>query len=186
MLDATELGEIIEATQRSIFRLEAMAEYNVTAADRDVTRYLAGEEPDMDRKQAWLDTLRARVARGIELRHVRVLRTPLSDYDRMACEWGFDYNVQTGQQVRVWDTSRHSAGELAHIDAAGDFYLLDSGTLLQMFYNEAGGFTGALSPAEPEAVQRYGRLAARVWQEAEPFSAWWTAHPQYHRQSLSS
>jgi hypothetical protein len=116
MLDERELGAYLRQTTRSLFRLEALPAYDVPTDRGDFPRYLAGEPaPDMERKGRWLDFLREQRAQGIDRHRVRVLRTPLSDYDRYACEWG--YNVPAGEDTRVLDlTERPLPAEVVDHD----------------------------------------------------------------------
>ena len=177
MLNLARLSELIDSAQESIFRLEAQPSYNVTAADRDVARYLAGEGPDMERKQKWIDVLRARVARGVQLRHVRVLRLPPSDYDRMVCEWSYPHYIEAGQGIRIQETDNHLA-------LRADFYVLDSSVVVGLVYGNDGGFVGAVRrDAKTNGNDR--AYADELWSQAEPFTQWWTAHPEYHRQATA-
>lgn len=177
MLNLTQLSELVNSAQRSIFRLEAQPSYDVTAADRDVARYLAGEEPDMERKQKWLDVLRARVARGVTLHHVRVLRLPPSDYDRMVCEWGYPNYVRVGQQVRVLPVLGPETESWSR-----DFYLLDDKTVVLLSYDDVGRFTGAEIDASMP-IRPWQRVATNTWEQATSFTEWWADHPEYHRRA---
>ncbi len=39
-----------------------------------------------------------------------MLRTPLSDYLRYECEWGYTYNVTAGEDVRILDLATAPPG----------------------------------------------------------------------------
>ncbi|MGH3853247.1 MAG: DUF6879 family protein [Pseudonocardiaceae bacterium] len=178
MLTFTELGEIISSARRSLFRLETLVAYDVPTDRGDFPRYLAGEPaPDMERKGRWLDFLREQRARGIFRYRVRLLRTPLSDYDRYACEWGYAYNVPAGDDTRVLDlTERPGPAEVVD----HDFWLVDHEHPVRMHYDEAGRFLGA-TVADPAELGRYQAARNAAWRAAEPFDAWWGRHPECHR-----
>src|SRR6266536_3599232 len=153
MLNETELGEAIDARfTRSLFRLEVLDRYDVTTDGADYERYLRGEPgPDPARKQPWLDQLRREVAEGKYSHRVHVLTSPLSDYLRYECEWGYAYNVTAGEDIRILDLAEVSRPP-GLIDE--DFWLIDDAHVIRMHYDGRGAFVGAeLMPAE--ALSRY-------------------------------
>lgn len=178
MLNEQELSSYLRQAARSLFRLEILPEYNVLLDRGDYPRYLAGESgPDMGRKGRWLDFLRAQRAQGIDRHRVRVLRSPLSDYDRYACEWGYAYNVPAGDDTRVLDLTEQSL-PVEVVDH--DFWLIDHKRPVRMHYDRAGRFLGA-SLVELAELNRYQAARDGAWYAAEPFQPWWDRHPEYHR-----
>lgn len=176
MLDAKALGKLVDAATTTLFRFETLDRYDVGAEREDFERFLAGEaEPTWSRKQAWLDVLRHDQERGVDSRRVHVLTTPLTDYLRFACAWGYTYN-QAFEQIRILDggTMRRPA-ELVE----EDFWLVDNGLVAVMHYDEDGRYLGATVPP-PAEVPRYRAARDAAWQAAMPFQEWWTAHPEYH------
>lgn len=178
MLDERELGAYLRQATRSLFRLELLPLYDVPTDRGDFPRYLAGEPaPDMERKGHWLEFLREQRAQGIDRHRVRVLRTPLSDYDRYACEWGYAYNVPAGDDTRILDVARRPLSP-AVVDH--DFWLVDHERPVWMHYDDEGHFLGA-TVIDPAESGRYQAARDAAWDAAEPFEAWWAAHPEYHR-----
>jgi hypothetical protein len=178
MLDERDLGAYLRRATRSLFRLETLPVYDVPTDRGDFPRYLAGQPaPDMERKGRWLEFLRAQRAQGVYRHRVRVLRTPLSDYDRYACEWGYAYNVPAGDDTRILDLTERS-GQTAAVDH--DFWLLDQECPVRMHYDGVGRFLGA-TVVEPDELGRYQAAREAAWRAAEPFGTWWDRHPEYHR-----
>ncbi len=179
MLDERELDQFFaEHFRRTAFRLEVRDDYAVASDGGDLARYLAGEDaPDPARKNAWLDELRADTAAGKRWEWVHVVRGPLSDYLRYACEWGYAVNVGAGAEVRILDVT----GRAWPADVPSeDFWLLDDAAVLHMHYDNGGRFLGAERAGDAELADcRRAREAA--WSAAEPFADWWGAHPEYHR-----
>lgn len=178
MLDERELGAYLRHATHSLFRLEMLPAYDVPIDRGDFPRYLAGEAiPDMERKAHWLDYLREQRAQGVYRHRVRALRTPLSDYDRYACEWGYAYNVPAGDDTRILDLTERPvlADVIDH-----DFWLVDHERPVRMHYDDAGRFLGA-AVVDPAESGRYQAVRDAAWRAAEPFDAWWAQHPQYHR-----
>lgn len=177
MLDLDQTVAFFDAQYtESAFRLETLPAYDVDSDGDDVGRYLAGEPaPDPARKQPWLDELRAEKSAGKRRYRVRILETPLSDYDRYACEWGYALNAAAGEEIYILDLSvtPRPAGIVDE-----DFWLLDDEHVLRMVYDDAGRFEGSLLATDvaPYRDARDAALAAAV-----PFGPWWAAHPEFWR-----
>jgi hypothetical protein len=179
--DVDELDVLLDG-YRNLFRLETLDDYEVASDGSDYRRYLDGEpEPTWKRKQPWLDELRAERDSGIYRHRVHVLRAPLSPYLRYECEWGYAYNVQAGEDIRILDLAETSepAGLVSQ-----DFWLADDRLVVLMHYDSAGQFVGAEALSSTE-TWRYVAARNAAWQAATPFEPWWTAHSQYHRNAKS-
>jgi hypothetical protein len=179
VLTLPQLGDYIaERHARDLFRLEALPHYNAASDADDYRRYLRGEtHPDAATKQAWLDKLRTDTAAGRRWRRVHAVWHPLSDYLRYECEWGYTYNVAHGEDVRILDLDQ--AGLPRALPAqVGDFFVIDGEHAVRSYYDDHGRFSHAHVLEEPGP---YLALAELLWHTAEPFTAWWAAHPQYHR-----
>jgi hypothetical protein len=182
MLDETQLGELLmSATDGgSVFRWEGLREYNVASDGGDYQRYVAGQPgPSLTRKQGWLGLLRKEFARGVRWHRVRLIRPPLSKYERYACEWGYAYNSAAGDDCRILDTSEAAMP----VDPPDhDFWMVDRERIARMNYDPDGRFLGAdLAPTEDQ--EKYLAAADALWSAAEPFHSWWDRHPEYHRKA---
>lgn len=182
MLDVQQLRDYLnEHHTFDMLRVQTLPHYDVTSDGGDFRAYLRGEPgPDPARKGPWLDRLRELTAAGRGWRVVHVLKTPLSDYLRYGCEWGYALNVEAGQKIRILDvTGDDLAGSLC---AVGDFYIVDRRSLVRMHYDDEGRFVGAEPITSGSTLSNVlhstGELA---WQRAEPFESWWDRHPEDHR-----
>lgn len=177
MLNLSETVAFFDAHYtRSAFRLETLGVYDVGSDGGDVARYLRGEpEPTRDRKQPWLDELAAERRAGKVRSRVHVLRTPLSDYLRYECEWGYAPNAAAGEEIRILDltTTPRPAGL-----GDEDFWLLDDAHALRMAYDNAGIFVGAIVADDPQPFHLARDAAVTA---GEDFARWWARHPQYWR-----
>lgn len=163
---------------RSAFRIEALDVYTVDSDGDDVARYLAGEEePTGDARLPWLKELRDDTAAGRQWSRVHVLSTPLNDYLRYECEWGYVDNVGAGEQVGIIDLSEQELPAEVILD---EFWLLDDEHLLLMCYDEAGHVLG-FEPLGPEQLPRYRAAKLAALAAAVPFTEWWARHPDEHR-----
>lgn len=179
MLTPVELGDFITKNlSRSAFRLEVYDCYDVASDGVDYGRFLAGEAaPTPERKQPWLDHLRKEKAAGIHRYRVHVLRTPLTDYLRYECEWGYTYNSEAGEDIRILDLSEQPepAGLVDH-----DFWLIDDAYAIRMVYDGDGQFLGA--ELVPELLATYRRARDAAVTTSQPFPSWWQRHPQEWRE----
>jgi hypothetical protein len=182
-LDAAQLGEHLGRYRHTLFRMETLPAYAVTSDGDDFTRWLAGErEPTWERKNRWLDVLRAERAAGKASRRVRVLSEQLTEYERYSCEWGYALNAPAGEDIRVLHRGEH------HLPVDGDledFWIVDGGEVVVMRYDSDGRFLHAdVVPASQPDREFYAYLwiADRMWESAEPFLDWWARHPELHRQ----
>ena len=93
----------------------------------------------MERKQPWLDTLRAWAEQGRARRRVRIIHDPITDYERYACEWGYALNAEAGEIIRVIDLAQTQLPpELARMVV--DFWLVDGCKVVAMHYEPDGQF----------------------------------------------
>jgi hypothetical protein len=183
VLTAAELGAYIDTRlTRSAFRLETLDRYDVGSDGDDFARYLRGEpEPTPERKQPWLDRLRREAEAGILNHRVHVLSTPLTDYLRYECEWGYAHNAAAGEDIRIIDTSDQvRPDELVD----HDFWLVDDRHAIRMYYDEAGHFLGA-DPLGDADLHLYRRARDAAVATAEPFTAWWERHREEWRTSAA-
>lgn len=182
MLTPSEAGAYFdEHLTRSAFRLEALDHYEVASDGEDFARHRAGEpEPTWERKDPWLKVLREEKAAGIRRYRVRVLTTPLNDYIRFECEWGYVLNSRAGEEIHVLDLAEHP---LPPEVVDHDFWLLDDLHPLRMHYSERGEFIGI--EVVPEALDDYRKARDALLAAAEPFERWWARHPEERREKRS-
>lgn len=177
MLTVSELEEFFDTKMtRSAFRLETLDHYEVDSDGDDFARHKAGEaEPDWERKNAWLDVLRAGKEAGIREYRVRVLRTPLNDYLRFECEWGYLLNAEAGEEIHVLDLAER---ELPAEVVDHDFWLIDDKYPLRMHYSETGEFIGG---ELVDSLELYRKARDAALAVSEPFEQWWARHPEEWR-----
>lgn len=162
---------------RTAFRWETLPAYEVASDGNDYGRYLAGADaPTQERKQPWLHRLASEKARGLYRHRVRLLHDPVHPYERYECEWGYVPNVAAGEDVRVLHLGEHRlpATLIDH-----DFWLIDDVHPVRMRYGDTGEFLGAT--IEPEMIDVYRAGRDTCWTRGELFAAWWSRHPEHHR-----
>lgn len=180
MLTGEELDLVISGARCSVFRLETLDAYAVPAESSEFRSYLQGGPPDRAAWQPWLDYLRTEGSRGVWRHKVHVLTTPLSDYLRYECEWGYAVTTtETPEEVRILDLAeRPHEQELAVVDH--DFWLVDGERVVRMHYADDATFLGA-ELLGPEATPRYRAARDAAWRLGVDFGPWWAERPEYHR-----
>lgn len=143
--------------RHSAFRLETLPEYRVPHEAGERERYLAGEPIPEGYNAAWHTTIRKNAAAGATMQRVRVVRPPLTDYQRRQFDWGYPGNLQAGEDTRVLDGAR--ADELGL--PGWDFWFFDDEVVLRLNYEADGAYVGReiLPHADPAEFRRYRELA---------------------------
>lgn len=180
MLTVDALDAVISGARSSVFRLETLDAYAVPAESSEFRSYLEGGPPDRAAWQPWLDYLRSEAARGVWRHKVHLLTTPLSDYLRYECEWGYVVTTtETPEDVRILDLSEMPRPqELAAVDH--DFWLVDDEHVVRMHYDDDSTFLGA-DLLSSEHTPRYRAARDAAWREAIDFGDWWAVRPADHR-----
>lgn len=180
-MNLDELRDFADAhTTRSAFRLEALDVYLSPSDEDNVSRYLTGRDgPSWAQGDDWIDYLRREEASGIRRYRVHVLTSPIGDYLRYECEWGYMYTTAAGEEVNIIDLAEtpRPSGLPVGVD---DFWLYDDEHVVLMNYEDDGRFASAeLLPTATTAQYRRYRDASLA--AATPFADWWARHPEYLR-----
>ena len=176
-----DLDEYITSRHtHDLFRLQTLTRYDVESDGGDYQRYLSGEAaPEPEAKTAWLEELKGLVHSGRQWRNVHVVQLPLTDYLRYQFEWGYVYNTEAGQQIRIINADAELKGQ--ELLELGDFFVIDQGEVLEMIYDDEGRFEHASHISDEATAQRFRDAAHTAWKIAVPFTEWWKKHPEYHR-----
>lgn len=164
-----------ERTTRSAFRLECLEQYLVDSDQDNVRRYLAGQGgPSWAQGDDWMEYLAAEAGQGIRRYRVRVLASPLSDYLKYECEWGYAYTTAAGEEVNVLDLSEAPRPEGLPDE---EFWLYDDRDVVVLDYDAQGRFIDARALPESEAP-RYRHYRDLAMSASVPFATWWARHPE--------
>lgn len=152
----------------SAFRLELHQVYTMPGEAEELRRFRAGEAPPAGYHYGWLDTVAAARQAGKDMRRVRVVRRPLTDYTRYEFTWGFAYNVTAGEDIRILDVTDRASVALP----ARDFWLFDERTVVDMLYRPDGTQEGRELVESPDLDSYLGWRDA-AWRDAVPFADYW-------------
>jgi hypothetical protein len=180
-MNLAELRGFADAhTTRSAFRLETLDQY-LADSDRDnVRRYLGGEDgPSWARGDDWMDYLKKERAAGIHRYRVHVLSSPIGDYLRYECEWGYAYTSAAGEEIYILDLAETTRPDGLPAEV-GDFWLYDDSVVVLMHYDENGRFRDA-EELPATTTPQFRRYREAALSSGTPFHEWWHKHPEYLR-----
>jgi len=152
----------------SAFRLELHQIYTMPGEADELRRFRAGEQPPTDYHYGWLDRMAEARKAGKTVRRVRVVRRPLTDYIRYEFAWGFVYNVEAGEDIRVLDLTEQPGPELPD----HDFWMFDDTTVVKLMYRPDGTQIGRELLENPD-LGAYLAWRDAAWQTAVPFRDYW-------------
>lgn len=152
----------------SAFRLETHQVYTMPGEADELRRFRAGEMPPVGYHYGWLDTVAEARRSGKTMRRVRVVRRPLTDYVRYEFSWGFVYNVEAGEDIRVLDVTEQPGPALPD----HDFWLFDEVTVVKLLYRPDGTQIGRELVEDPD-LDAYRGWRDAAWRAAVPFRDFW-------------
>jgi hypothetical protein len=157
---------------RSAFRLELRQVYTMPGEQEELARFRAGEKPPAAYHYDWLDTVAAARRQGKTMRRVRVVYRPLTAYTEYEFSWGFAWNVDAGEDIRVLDLTGRAGPALP----GHDFWLFDESTVVELLYREDGTQIGRELVERPD-LGAYLRWRDGAWESAIPFRDYWQDVP---------
>ncbi|MBT2386952.1 DUF6879 family protein [Streptomyces sp. ISL-11] len=168
MLTGEEFGRLFDAFERTAFRLETLAVYDIEEEREELERFLAGGDmgPDWD-DNPWM---RSMTDKGKEVSRVHVLRSPLTDYLRYELA-AYPGNITAGESIGIIDLTEQDVSCLPN----HDFWLFDDRDVYRMHYTPEGAFLGGeLLPSD--RISEYRGYREQALAAAVPFSEYWERH----------
>ncbi|KUL54776.1 hypothetical protein ADL22_02435 [Streptomyces sp. NRRL F-4489] len=165
MLSGEQFGRLFTTFERTAFRLETLAEYDVEEEREEISRFLAGEDMGPD----WSDNpwVRAMTDKGKQVSRVHVLTSPLTDYLRYELA-AYPGNIKAGESIGIIDLAEQAVTGLPD----HDFWLFDDSRVYRMHYTENGAFLGA-EPLPAEKLGAYQGYRDLALARAVPFADYW-------------
>ncbi|GAA2677358.1 DUF6879 family protein [Streptomyces lunalinharesii] len=106
LLDGEDWRNFFDAFAREAWRFEAQPTYTMPKEQEKVVRFLEGETKPPDHNARWHERVRGYVESGRRVGRVRIVRHPLTDYQRYQFAWGIPGNIAAGEDIRVLDVTR--------------------------------------------------------------------------------
>jgi hypothetical protein len=155
-----QFAGLLQAFERTSFRLEAQPVYAIGEEGPDFERFLAGspQSPsEIGWWAEWLHDAAAQAAQGKRLSRIRVIpdNGPTA-YQRWLI-WADPWYAQAGVDIRY---IRHLRAEWIGLPMQDDWQLLDGDRLVIMRFTDAGEIAGKELITDPATVEQY-----RQWQD---------------------
>lgn len=159
---AATFEELFRATRHSAFHLEMRDGYEQDEAFREWQR---GDRFDpAERWPWWGELVSSAVARGVDVRRVRVVSEPVSAYVRYEYELTSGHNVKAGEAVRWLPRTRANTLLLP----GNDLWLFDRSRVLFNHFAGDGTMTGEELVTAPHVVSRCASAFDAIWDAATP------------------
>lgn len=131
VLDGAAFGKVFDSYERSAWRFEAQPVYTIPG--ELLARFLAGGPEPPSFNEDWHQDVRSWVAAGKTIGRARVVRRPLTDYQRYQLAWGIPGSVSAGEDIRILDLTE---GDLGLPDQ--DFWVFDESKVVRLNFNPNG------------------------------------------------
>ncbi|MGP2439061.1 DUF6879 family protein [Streptomyces sp. JW3] len=149
LLDGDAWRSTFDAYAQDAWRFEAQPVYTMPREAENIARFFRGEPKPADHNVRWHERVRGFVTSGRTIGRVRVVRQPLTDYQRYQFAWGIPGNIDAGEDVRILDVTRSDYG----LPLSGtDWWMFDESKIVHLNFRADGTqinrelFTGDVTP----------------------------------------
>lgn len=157
-------AELMADCHRAAVHLEMRDSYGVDYETGDFARWReTGRWDNPDYWAPWTDLVRDAVKRGVEMRRVRIVSEPVTEYIRFE-HAGTVNNVTAGENVR-W-LPRRQASDIAL--PGNDFWLFDGQLVEWNHFTGDGGLVGHELTDNPDVVKLCASAFDTAWERAVP------------------
>lgn len=166
LLDGEEWQGRFRTFARSAFRLEVHQVYTMPGETEALRGFMAGEARPDGFNADWHRTIADHAAGGRTMTRAKVVRLPLTDYNRYLFDWCIPGNVAAGEDYRILDLTARSL-ELPE----QDFWMFDETTVVHMNYRPDGTQTGRELIQNPD-LPKYLRWRDMALEESVTYNEW--------------
>ncbi|MFE2600552.1 DUF6879 family protein [Streptomyces sp. NPDC059396] len=135
LLDGEDWRRFFDAFEREAWRFEAQPTYTMPREQQNVARFMRGEDKPADHNARWHERVRGYVGSGRSIGRVRVVRRPLTDYQRYQFAWGIPGNIAAGEDIRVLDVTREDYNLPL---SSRDWWMFDETRIAYLNFHEDG------------------------------------------------
>ncbi|AZQ35865.1 hypothetical protein EJ357_22225 [Streptomyces cyaneochromogenes] len=135
LLDGDLWRRTFDAYEREAWRFESQPAYTMPREAENVARFLRGEPKPADHNARWHERVRGFVASGRTIGRVRIVRQPLTEYQRYQFAWGIPGNIEAGEDIRILDVTQDDYG----LPLSGtDWWMFDASRIVHLNYRPDG------------------------------------------------
>ncbi|MFD9218534.1 DUF6879 family protein [Streptomyces sp. NPDC060064] len=156
-LDGDEWNRAFDSFTQDAWRFEAQPTYTMPQEAKSLARFLRGEAKPGDHNSRWHERVRAYVTSGRRIGRVRIVRQPLTDYQRYQFAWGIPGNIKAGEDIRVLDVTDQDYG----LPLSGtDWWMFDGARVVHLNFRPDGTqINRETFEGEIEPYQEWKRIA---------------------------
>ncbi|MFD4573456.1 DUF6879 family protein [Streptomyces sp. NPDC058417] len=171
MLSDGEWRKVFDTFQHDAWRFETQPTYTMPREAENVARFLRGEDKPAEHNAKWHLRVKGYLEAGRKIGRVRVVRRPLTDYQRYQFAWGIPGNVAAGEDIRILDVTHDDYG----LPVEGqDWWMFDDSTLVHLNFRPDGTQIGReIHDGDVEQFRAWKRTALAA---AVPFAEYVKEH----------
>ena len=155
------LDDAFDTFTRDAARIEVLPSFRIEEETAALAAAREGRRPNLEFLREWHEYLDEVSDSGRTSRRLRLVSTPLTEYERFEVEWGYASNAAHGEQIRL--ISRSVAPDMK------DLWIFDGGTVFEMLYGPDGSYIGSQAVDADKAEGIVTWLAA-TWPTATPLT----------------
>lgn len=155
------LEDAFDTFTRDATRIEALPSFRIEEEAAALTAAREGKRPDLGFLREWHEYLDEVSESGRTSRRLRLLSSPLTEYERFEIQWGYASNARHGEEVRLIDRS-------TSLDMK-DYWIFDNESVFEMLYGSDGSFNGSQAVDGDKARDIVSWLTA-TWPTATPLN----------------
>jgi hypothetical protein len=170
LLDGDAWQALFDSFKQDAFRLETQPVYSIPAEAERIARFRRGEPKPADHNVAWHKRVAGYIAAGKIIGRVRVIRQPLTEYQRYQFAWSIPGNIEAGEYIRILDVTDHDLG----IPVNQDWWMLDNRTVVHLNFRPDGTqINRELIEAGAESYREWKQIAL---ESSMPFAQYMRDH----------
>jgi hypothetical protein len=159
--------DLFRSTERIAMHLEMRDSY--TPDDPDWNDWKSGRRFDpVERWHDWFELMRETTGRGVEIRRVRIVSEPVSDYIQFEYDVTAAHNIAAGELVR-WLPRKRATGLTV---PPTDFWVFDERIVIWNHFSGDGSWVAEERAVDPELAMLCTTSFEAVWDRAIPHEAY--------------
>ncbi|GAA1445225.1 DUF6879 family protein [Nocardiopsis tropica] len=155
LLDGEKWNAFFDDFASEAWRLEVQPTYTMPGEADSFSSFLRGEPKPEGHNARWHERVEGYRAEKKYVGRVRIVRQPLTDYQRYQFAWGIPGNLAAGEDIRVLDLTDRDLG-LPDFD----FWMFDEARIVRLNYRPDGTqINRELVDDDPAAYREWKRIA---------------------------